>query len=140
MLQTDYIVDELRFSIEWTFFTLIKLVIFANKMSDTDDLFISGYSQRALQNCLHSPWTRTVKGMSYDCYTVSSRETHMRSHELILLFLFMFSFQACIWDYYGKSKNQVLNNFDQTLEDAELQMDQEVTILGYGIFGDLFEL
>ncbi|XP_008800670.3 ubiquitin carboxyl-terminal hydrolase 9-like isoform X1 [Phoenix dactylifera] len=36
--------------------------------------------------------------------------------------------KARIWDYYEKSKNYILTNFDQTLEDPQLQVDQEILL------------
>lgn len=36
--------------------------------------------------------------------------------------------KVSIWDYYNKTKHQFLNNFDQTLEEAQLLMDQEVLL------------
>nr|XP_019702095.2 ubiquitin carboxyl-terminal hydrolase 9-like isoform X2 [Elaeis guineensis] len=36
--------------------------------------------------------------------------------------------KARIWDHYEKSKNHILTNFDQTLEEAQLQMDQEILL------------
>lgn len=44
-------------------------------------------------------------------------------------FFSLSSFKVSIWDYYNKTKHQFLNNFDQTLEEAQLLMDQEVRML-----------
>ncbi|KAL4187332.1 hypothetical protein AMTRI_Chr09g18480 [Amborella trichopoda] len=33
-----------------------------------------------------------------------------------------------IWDYFNKKRHALLTNFDQTLEDAQLQMDQEILL------------
>ncbi|XP_068649713.1 ubiquitin carboxyl-terminal hydrolase 9-like [Aristolochia californica] len=33
-----------------------------------------------------------------------------------------------IWDYFQKKKHTILNNFDQTLDDAQLQMDQDILL------------
>ncbi|XP_068635943.1 ubiquitin carboxyl-terminal hydrolase 9-like [Aristolochia californica] len=33
-----------------------------------------------------------------------------------------------IWDYFQKKKNAILNNFDQTLDEAQLQMDQDILL------------
>lgn len=36
--------------------------------------------------------------------------------------------QVDIWDYYDKKKQKLLNNFDETLQEAQLQMDQEILL------------
>ncbi|WOL08121.1 ubiquitin carboxyl-terminal hydrolase 9 [Canna indica] len=36
--------------------------------------------------------------------------------------------KVCLWDCYNKVKNKMLTNFDQTLVDAQLTMDQEVLL------------
>lgn len=38
-----------------------------------------------------------------------------------------FQSQACIWDYFNKEKQSLLNASNQTLEQLNLQMDQEVS-------------
>ncbi|KAK9092099.1 hypothetical protein Syun_027010 [Stephania yunnanensis] len=42
--------------------------------------------------------------------------------------------QICIWDYYGHRKHALMNDMDKTLDDANIQMDQDilVEILGDG--------
>uniref|UniRef100_A0A2N9HE33 Uncharacterized protein n=1 Tax=Fagus sylvatica TaxID=28930 RepID=A0A2N9HE33_FAGSY len=34
--------------------------------------------------------------------------------------------QVCIWDYYGRRKHALMNDMDKTLDDANIQMDQDV--------------
>lgn len=34
--------------------------------------------------------------------------------------------QVCIWDYYGRRKHALMNDMDKTLDDANVQMDQDV--------------
>lgn len=34
--------------------------------------------------------------------------------------------QICIWDYYGQQKHALMDNMEQTLDDANIQMDQHV--------------
>lgn len=35
-------------------------------------------------------------------------------------------FQIVIWDYYQKSKSKKLTNLNETLDEAQITMDQEV--------------
>ena len=34
--------------------------------------------------------------------------------------------QVCIWDYYGHRKHALMNDMDKTLDDANIQTDQDV--------------
>ncbi|PIA50657.1 hypothetical protein AQUCO_01200104v1 [Aquilegia coerulea] len=36
--------------------------------------------------------------------------------------------QVCIWDYYGHRKHALMNDLDKTLDDANLQMDQDILV------------
>ncbi|KAK7290747.1 hypothetical protein RIF29_05392 [Crotalaria pallida] len=36
--------------------------------------------------------------------------------------------QVCIWDYYGCRKHALMNDMDKTLDDANLQMDQDILV------------
>ncbi|KAK4839305.1 hypothetical protein QYF36_020867 [Acer negundo] len=36
--------------------------------------------------------------------------------------------QVCIWDYYGQRKHALMNDMDKTLDDANIQMDQEILV------------
>ncbi|XP_020093909.1 ubiquitin carboxyl-terminal hydrolase 9-like isoform X1 [Ananas comosus] len=36
--------------------------------------------------------------------------------------------KAALWDYFFKTKNKLLTNLDQSLEEAQLQMDQEILL------------
>ncbi|KAK9089666.1 hypothetical protein Scep_028748 [Stephania cephalantha] len=58
------------------------------------------------------------------------RELHRKACEI-----FDFNLeQICIWDYYGHRKHALMNDMDKTLDDANIQMDQDilVEILGDG--------
>lgn len=35
-------------------------------------------------------------------------------------------FQVYIWDYYGHRKHALMNDMNRTLDDANIQMDQDV--------------
>ncbi|XP_042451811.1 ubiquitin carboxyl-terminal hydrolase 5 isoform X1 [Zingiber officinale] len=36
--------------------------------------------------------------------------------------------QVCIWDYYGQQKHTLMDNMDKTLDDANIQMDQDILV------------
>ena len=36
--------------------------------------------------------------------------------------------QVCIWDYYGRRKHALMNDMDKTLDDVNIQMDQDVSV------------
>ncbi|KAJ8458085.1 hypothetical protein OPV22_031011 [Ensete ventricosum] len=36
--------------------------------------------------------------------------------------------QVCIWDYYGEQKHALMDNMDKTLDDANIQMDQDILV------------
>ncbi|KAB2010270.1 hypothetical protein ES319_D10G227000v1 [Gossypium barbadense] len=69
----------------------------------------------------------TPKG---DCSTIriSKKETigelHRRACEIFHLNLE----QVCIWDYYGHRKHALMNDMDKTLDDANIQMDQDILV------------
>lgn len=42
------------------------------------------------------------------------------------LFIYL---QIRIWDYFNKKKHVLLTDFNQTLEEAQIQMDQDVSII-----------
>lgn len=41
----------------------------------------------------------------------------------------IFDLQICIWDYFSHQKHALLNNMDKTLDDVNIQMDQDVSVL-----------
>ncbi|KAH7556826.1 hypothetical protein JRO89_XS11G0000300 [Xanthoceras sorbifolium] len=36
--------------------------------------------------------------------------------------------KVCIWDYYGQRKHALMNDMDKTLDDANIQMDQDILV------------
>ncbi|KAK1259788.1 Ubiquitin carboxyl-terminal hydrolase 5 [Acorus gramineus] len=52
------------------------------------------------------------------------RELHRRACEIFDLTLE----QVCIWDYYGHQKHALMNDMDKTLDDANIQMDQDILV------------
>ncbi|XP_008811872.2 ubiquitin carboxyl-terminal hydrolase 9-like [Phoenix dactylifera] len=59
---------------------------------------------------------------------ISRKATVRELYKTVCTLLELEQSKACIWDYYEKSKNHILNSFDQTLEEAQLQMDQEILL------------
>ncbi|XP_058093308.1 ubiquitin carboxyl-terminal hydrolase 5 isoform X1 [Magnolia sinica] len=59
---------------------------------------------------------------------ISKKETvgelHRKACEVFDLILE----QVCIWDYYGHQKYALMNNMAKTLEDANIQMDQDILV------------
>lgn len=59
---------------------------------------------------------------------ISKKETigelHRRACEIFDLNLE----QVCIWDYYGHRKHALMNDMDKTLDDANIQMDQDILV------------
>ncbi|KAG0459822.1 hypothetical protein HPP92_022950 [Vanilla planifolia] len=52
------------------------------------------------------------------------RELHRKACEVFDLILD----QVCIWDYYGQQKHALVNDMDKTLDDANIQMDQDILV------------
>ncbi|GAB4829450.1 ubiquitin-specific protease [Ancistrocladus abbreviatus] len=59
---------------------------------------------------------------------ISKKETigelHRRACEIFDLSLE----QVCIWDYYGHKKHALMNDMEKTLDDANIQMDQDILV------------
>lgn len=59
---------------------------------------------------------------------ISKKETigelHRRACEIFDLILE----QVCIWDYYGHQKHALMDDMAKTLEDANIQMDQDILV------------
>lgn len=36
-------------------------------------------------------------------------------------------FQTCIWDYFGHRKQSLMNDLDKSLDDVNIQMNQDVS-------------
>ncbi|KAG2557633.1 ubiquitin carboxyl-terminal hydrolase 5-like isoform X2 [Panicum virgatum] len=36
--------------------------------------------------------------------------------------------EVCIWDYYGRTKHTLMDNLEKTLDDANIQMDQDILV------------
>ncbi|KAM6547259.1 hypothetical protein CsatB_018935 [Cannabis sativa] len=65
-----------------------------------------------------------------DCSTIriskkeSIGELHRRACEIFDLNIE----QVCIWDYYGRRKHALMNDMEKTLDDANIQMDQDILV------------
>lgn len=59
---------------------------------------------------------------------ISKKETigelHRRACEIFDLSLE----QVCIWDFYGRKQHALMNDIDKTLDDANIQMDQDILV------------
>ena len=56
-------------------------------------------------------------------------------HVSVLLTHYGCYWQVCIWDYYGRTKHALMDNLEKTLDDANIQMDQDVRTGLYIIVG-----
>uniref|UniRef100_A0A0E0HFB5 Ubiquitin carboxyl-terminal hydrolase n=1 Tax=Oryza nivara TaxID=4536 RepID=A0A0E0HFB5_ORYNI len=36
--------------------------------------------------------------------------------------------EVCIWDYYGRTRHSLMDNLEKTLDDANIQMDQDILV------------
>lgn len=91
----------------------------------------SGFFTRALSESVCASRDRARKGILYAlcvCVCVYIAVTLLK--KLIPFPITKFK-QARIWDYFQKQKHEILEDSLKTLEKAELQMDQDVSILGY---------
>ncbi|PKU81052.1 ubiquitin carboxyl-terminal hydrolase 5 [Dendrobium catenatum] len=52
------------------------------------------------------------------------RELHRKACEVFDLILD----NVCIWDYYGHQKHDLMNDMEKTLDDANIQMDQDILV------------
>ncbi|KAK8333753.1 hypothetical protein V6Z12_A10G222600 [Gossypium hirsutum] len=63
---------------------------------------------------------------------ISKKETigelHRGACEIFHLNLEQVISDVCIWDYYGHRKHALMNDMDKTLDDANIQMDQDILV------------
>ncbi|KAJ6778899.1 UBIQUITIN CARBOXYL-TERMINAL HYDROLASE 5 [Salix koriyanagi] len=59
---------------------------------------------------------------------ISKKETIGELHKRACEFFDLNLEQVCIWDYYGHHKHALMNDMDKTLDDANLQMDQDILV------------
>lgn len=54
--------------------------------------------------------------------------------KIMICFLLMKFIQVYIWDYFNKKKHTMLISSSQTLEESNVQMDQDVSSDAFSIF------
>ncbi|XP_011041384.1 PREDICTED: ubiquitin carboxyl-terminal hydrolase 5 isoform X3 [Populus euphratica] len=59
---------------------------------------------------------------------ISKKETIGELHKRACEIFYLNLEQVCIWDYYGHHKHALMNDMDKTLDDANLQMDQDILV------------
>ncbi|KAK7336407.1 hypothetical protein VNO77_16947 [Canavalia gladiata] len=59
---------------------------------------------------------------------ISKKETIGQLHKKACEIFDLPSDQVCIWDYYARRKHALMNDMDKTLDDANLQMDQDILV------------
>ncbi|KAK7378005.1 hypothetical protein VNO80_03441 [Phaseolus coccineus] len=59
---------------------------------------------------------------------ISKKETIGQLHRKACEIFDLQPDQVCIWDYYSRRKHALMNDMDRTLDDANLQMDQDILV------------
>ncbi|XP_021800114.1 ubiquitin carboxyl-terminal hydrolase 5 isoform X1 [Prunus avium] len=59
---------------------------------------------------------------------ISKKETIAELHRSACDIFDLSMEQVCIWDYYGRRKHALMNDMDKTLDDANIQMDQDILV------------
>ncbi|XWS74654.1 hypothetical protein CRYUN_Cryun01aG0016500 [Craigia yunnanensis] len=59
---------------------------------------------------------------------ISKKETIGELHRRACAVFYLNLEQVCIWDYYGHRKHALMNDMDKTLDDANIQMDQDILV------------
>ncbi|KAI6696953.1 hypothetical protein NL676_017072 [Syzygium grande] len=59
---------------------------------------------------------------------ISKKETVGDLHRRACEIFDLNSEQVCIWDYYGHRKHALMNDMNRTLDDANIQMDQDILV------------
>ncbi|KAL7172944.1 hypothetical protein ACSBR2_032417 [Camellia fascicularis] len=59
---------------------------------------------------------------------ISKKETIGELHRRACEIFDLNSEQVWIWDYYGRRKHALMNDLDKTLDDANIQMDQDILV------------
>ncbi|XP_021615796.1 ubiquitin carboxyl-terminal hydrolase 5 isoform X2 [Manihot esculenta] len=69
----------------------------------------------------------TPKG-DHSTIRISKKETIGELHRRACEIFYLNSEQVCIWDYYGHRKHALMHDMDKTLDDANIQMDQDILV------------
>ncbi|CAK9137481.1 unnamed protein product [Ilex paraguariensis] len=59
---------------------------------------------------------------------ISKKETIGELHRKACEFFDLSPEQVCIWDYFSHRKHALMNDMDKTLDDANIQMDQDILV------------
>ncbi|XP_052187763.1 ubiquitin carboxyl-terminal hydrolase 5 isoform X2 [Diospyros lotus] len=59
---------------------------------------------------------------------ISKKESIGELHRRACEIFYLHSEQVWIWDYYGRRKHALMNEMDKTLDDANIQMDQDILV------------
>ncbi|KAL6272418.1 hypothetical protein ACE6H2_023110 [Prunus campanulata] len=59
---------------------------------------------------------------------ISKKETIAELHSRACDIFDLSMEQVCIWDYYGRRKHALMNDMVKTLDDANIQMDQDILV------------
>ncbi|THU50526.1 hypothetical protein C4D60_Mb06t21150 [Musa balbisiana] len=59
---------------------------------------------------------------------ISKKETVGELHKKACEVFGLLLDQVCIWDYYGQQKHALMDNMDKTLDDVNIQMDQDILV------------
>ncbi|WOL11391.1 ubiquitin carboxyl-terminal hydrolase 5-like [Canna indica] len=59
---------------------------------------------------------------------ISKKETVSELHKKACEVFDLLLDQVCIWDYYGQQKHALMDSMDKTLDDANIQMDQDILV------------
>ncbi|PUZ44790.1 hypothetical protein GQ55_8G152100 [Panicum hallii var. hallii] len=84
------------------------------------DLAIEVYPLR-LQLLLMSRGERTF-------IRISKKDTVGQLHKKACEAFDLIPDEVCIWDYYGRTKHTLMDNLEKTLDDANIQMDQDILV------------
>lgn len=84
------------------------------------DLAIEVYPLR-LQLLLTSRGERTF-------IRISKKDTVGQLHKRACDAFDLIPDEVCIWDYYGRTKHTLMDNLEKTLDDANIQMDQDILV------------
>ncbi|CAA6664080.1 unnamed protein product [Spirodela intermedia] len=62
---------------------------------------------------------------------ISKKETVGELHRKACEIFDLMVDQVCIWDYYGQQKHALMDNMEKSLDDSNIQMDQEILVEDY---------
>ncbi|TVU25493.1 hypothetical protein EJB05_27992 [Eragrostis curvula] len=59
---------------------------------------------------------------------ISKKDTVGELHKKACRVFNLIPDEVCIWDYYGRTKHTLMDNLEKTLDDANIQMDQDILV------------